>query len=364
MIDTKLKHIINKYSLSFDEKKFQNVKKIIQYLGELDEEILENIILENYTIGESYFFRDENLWNILKRKIQTKNNWDILSLGCSRGEEVYTMSFILNDSGINYSIKGVDLSYERIQQAIKGEYKFWSVRFLKKDLIEKYFEKKDNFFYVKNNYKRDISFMQRNIILEAKDNSKTYDIIFIRRVLIYFEEYQISKILNDLKLLLKKDGYLILGKGEFYPELLELFEPEFYDDIVLWKNSKNKILKKNTKTSLFKNKINLKYLEKKNLQPSKNNIEKNILKDKILKTYTHVTLEEELEIIEEMLNKENFIMAYERISHAIEKYPLNYLLWKYKGFVELRLGKNFKDSISKAIYLNPDDPELWHLKNS
>ncbi|WP_165974146.1 hypothetical protein [Marinitoga lauensis] len=42
---------------------------------------------------------------------------------------------------------------------------------------------------------------------------------------------------------------------------------------------------------------------------------------------------------------------------------LNYLIWKYKAFLEMQLEIDPTDSIGKALFLNPDDNELWNMKH-
>ncbi|WP_129409683.1 hypothetical protein [Marinitoga lauensis] len=86
MLEKRIKDVLDKYGLKYDEKRIKNIRNIIGYFKNISYDVLENIILENYTIGESYFFRDKKLWNVLRKYFLKKENWNILSLGCSRGE--------------------------------------------------------------------------------------------------------------------------------------------------------------------------------------------------------------------------------------------------------------------------------------
>ncbi|WP_206076347.1 CheR family methyltransferase [Marinitoga lauensis] len=149
---------------------------------------------------------------------------------------------MLNDIKKNYYILGVDASRERIIQAKEGKYKHWSIRHLSSTEINKYFEVKNNFYYVKDEYKKNVEFKTDNITNTIKTNDK-YDIIIIRRVLIYFNNEQIIKILRSLNRILNNDGILILGHGEFYPILPEIFNFEIENKIVIWKkyNKSNSI---------------------------------------------------------------------------------------------------------------------------
>ncbi|GAB6188926.1 hypothetical protein JCM30566_06650 [Marinitoga arctica] len=349
-----------KYGLGYDKKRIENIFKTIKFFDKISDNELELIILENYTIGESYFFRDEKLWKILPNYLSNKNHLDILNLGCSRGEESYNFSFILNDLKKEFNILGVDASKERIKQAKEGKYTHWSVRFLKKDVIEKYFDIDKDYYYVKKEYKRNVDFIVGNI-LDILKSSKKYDLITMRRVLIYFNQQQIDEILTNIKNILKEDGILILGHGEFYPVLTELFEFESNNGVIIWKNQKNNYNK--TKIKSFNNNI----VKPKNINNKKSKKNHILLKDreknKLLKTFTNLSEEEYIELIENLISKNNFQYAYELIT-PLAKNSLNFLIWKYKALIELNLGnfKEAKKSIDKAIFLYPDDDDLWDLK--
>lgn len=351
-MNNSIKEILDKYGLKYDNKRIKNIENMINYFGEISYNELENIILENYTIGESYFFRDKDLWEFLKQYLlrDKKQTYNVLSLGCSRGEEVYTFSFIINDTDKDYKITGVDASFERIKQAKEGKYKEWSVRKLTKSDINKYFEKKGDYYFVKDKFKKHIKFETANITNYIKNNDK-YDIIFLRRVLIYFTEMQIKSILKNIKTSLNDNGLLILGHGEFYPYLTKLFDYEITNNIVLWKKT-NKEATENfkTKKTIYSNNKIIK--EKKSY---------NLNNEKLIDTLSNIPEEEYLEIIEKLISEKNYAFAYNLIN-KISDNSLNYLIWKYKAFLEIQLNLDPTDSLNKAIFLNSDDDELWALK--
>ncbi|WGS64399.1 CheR family methyltransferase [Marinitoga aeolica] len=360
MLKKKIKEILDKYSLKYDKKRIKNIENIIGYFKNMSYDELENIILENYTIGESYFFRDKELWDSLKKylSLNKKDKYNILSLGCSRGEEVYTLSFVLNDiKNIEYKITGVDASFERIKQAKEGKYKYWSIRKLSQIEINKYFEKKDDYYFVKEKYKKNINFEVSDIGKYIKRDIK-YDIIFLRRVLIYFTEIQINSILKNIKNILNNEGLLILGHGEFYPYITELFEFETINNVVLWKKTSS--INKNISHKLQNFKTFRKSVLKENTNLKKP-IESN-KKKKLIESMANISEEEYLEIIENLISEKNYIFAYNLIKKIADK-SLNYLIWKYKAFLEIQLNLDYKDSLNKAIFLNPDDEELWNMKN-
>lgn len=358
-MESRIEKIIKKYNLKYDKKRIENIKRIVNFFDNISDEELEKIIIENYTIGESYFFRDKELWDSLKKYIflNKKDKYNILSLGCSRGEEVYTLSFILSEiKDINYKITGVDASFERIKQAKDGKYKYWSIRKLSQIEINKYFEKKDNCYYVKEKYKKNIKFEVGEIGNYLKKDVK-YDIIFLRRVLIYFSEDQINSILESLKNMLNNEGLLILGHGEFYPYLTELFEFEIINNVVLWRKTSNRNIKNKSRSFINFNKRRLLKKDTNLTEPTESNKKK-----KLIESIVDISEGEYLEIIEKLISEKNYVFAYNLINRIADN-SINYLIWKYKAFLEIHLNLDYKDSLNKAIFLNPDDEELWNMKN-
>ncbi|KAF2956221.1 CheR family methyltransferase [Marinitoga sp. 38H-ov] len=344
MVEELIKSILKKYGLKEDKKRLEHVKNTLSFFKNLENDQVEKLILENYTIGESYFFRDENLWETIKSYIIENKKYNILSLGCSRGEEVYTFSFILNNLNKDYKIIGIDASNYRIKQAIEGKYKYWSIRKLNQGEIDKYFEKRGEFYYVKEKYKKNIEFKVDNITNYIKTNNK-YDVILLRRVLIYFTEHQITYILKNIKNILNDNGILILGHGEFYPYLTEIFDFEIHNNVVLWKKANKEIKFISNKTNKIKNIIKI----------------KDSKKEKLINTIVNISEDEYIEIIEKLISEKNYVFAYSLIKKIADN-SINYLIWKYKAFLEIQLNLDYKDSLNKAIFLNPDDEELWNMK--
>ncbi|KLO22375.1 CheR family methyltransferase [Marinitoga sp. 1155] len=353
MKDGYIKQVLAKYGLEY--KKGDIVEK-----KDYDRTSLsEDKILEKYTIGESFFFRDKELWNFLKGYFEKKEFWKILSLGCSRGEEVYNFSFILNEKGKKYQIIGIDASKKRIAEARQGIYKFWSVRFMnEKDKI-KFFNKEKEIYYVKPEFKKNVEFKKENILEYLNSTKEKYDIITIRRVLIYFSNEKIKYILNRIYEFLDNEGILILGNGEFYPEMMELYKIFYNKNFTVWMKKTDKNLADNKKNFLD-------YYEKKGKKLLKKNnkerfYKKSFYKNNSKKFTENIDKENYIEIIKDLINKKEYMYAYQLISNISEE-SIDPLIFKYKVILEIELNLNAKNTIEKALFLNPNDEELWNIK--
>ncbi len=176
------------------------------------------------TINETYFFRHPQQIEDLENHF-TKNTlvpYKILSVGCSSGEEPYSVAMSLQSKSINCSVTGVDIDQQMINTAKKGFYNTDEINRSEqkyKNLILSFmdiFHKNSSVLYaVKQSIKSRVAFQCGNIFhMDFTD----LDAIFCRNILIYFDESDRIKLIKNLCHFLKKDGLLILGAGELKPQ--------------------------------------------------------------------------------------------------------------------------------------------------
>jgi chemotaxis protein methyltransferase CheR len=149
----------NKYS----DKKIENICKkmgfeeiselILSFQDNRYSEKLIQTLAHEFSIGESYFFRDKKFFNILENKIipqlLKEKNINIWSVGCSSGEEAYSVAMMLdknipNISEWNIFILGTDINIDFLSKAKRGVYTNHSLHNMPQYYKEKYFKKLDN----------------------------------------------------------------------------------------------------------------------------------------------------------------------------------------------------------------------------
>lgn len=189
---------------------------------------LASKFLELATNNESYFFRDPAVWDtltdILIDSITKKGPiaFNGLFLGCSRGQEIYTLSILLAEkktkmANAKIALSALDFNSSVLAQAEKGLYSQLEVsRGLSPARLTYFFSKDENFpndYTFKNEFRIPCSFSTFNLLTDTLPVEK-FDFIICRNVLIYQNEQSKKKILSGIYQALNPDGLLLLGGSE------------------------------------------------------------------------------------------------------------------------------------------------------
>ena len=199
-----------------------------------------NSFLKVLSVNVSEFFRDSEVFNFfyencLKKLIDIKKAKKhrlirIWSVGCSYGEEAYSLAILINEilektKGFLAKVWATDIDRTALAKAEKGEYSNISLRNLNDILLQKYFiQVSSDRWRVNDELKKIVAFKEHNIFSDIP--LKAMDIIFCRNVRIYFDPNQTEKILLTLYNSLRTNGYLVMGMVETLPSnLRDLFVP-------------------------------------------------------------------------------------------------------------------------------------------
>jgi chemotaxis protein methyltransferase CheR len=197
-----------------------------RYLTEAEDrdQELANFV-DAVSTNETYFFREMNHFSILKEKIlpelfQSKKRIRIWSAGCSTGEEPYTLRIVI-DEGEDLLWKGeaeivaTDISREVINKAIRGVYRERTMRFVPEEIRSRFFVSLvDGSYQVKEQLRRGVDFRVHNLLKEDPPGG-SFDLIFCRNVMIYFDKATQRKLVDDhFAEVLDPKGYLCIGHSE------------------------------------------------------------------------------------------------------------------------------------------------------
>jgi chemotaxis protein methyltransferase CheR len=169
------------------------------------------------------FFREDVHFRFLEKHISAlkTSQLNIWSAACSSGEEPYTISMVLDRAKKDqlftghYSIFASDISTSILEKAMAGEYAVKSLENTPAAFRKSYFNITGNVASINAEIKRPVSFGKFNLIDDAAYTKlKTFDIIFCRNVLIYFDRDKQIKVIQNLIDRLVPGGILFLGHSE------------------------------------------------------------------------------------------------------------------------------------------------------
>lgn len=196
-------------------------------------------VTEAMTTNESFFFRDEHIFtgfrdSILPRIMEARAAHRHIRIWCaaaSSGQEPYTLAMILKDAGAKLDgwkceIIGTDISNQILKRASDGLYSQFEVqRGLPVQLLVKYFEKDDQMWRIAPEIKSMVRYRKFNL-LDNMSILGSFDIVFCRNVLIYFDQVAKGDILGRIAQLMPADGILILGGAESVVGISDQFIPD------------------------------------------------------------------------------------------------------------------------------------------
>lgn len=204
--------------------KCKSLSEYFSFLKSREGEV--EILYREFLIGVTRFFRDQKVWDILRKKVipkmieskqdgETLKVWDV---GCSTGEEAYSLAMYINEEmerqGKKLEIKifATDLAEKHLEIGSKGVYPESIVADVSEDLLLKYFLSKPNHYRVVEKLRNMVIFSKHNIIKNPPFSNM--DMVACRNLLIYFQPGIQKKALNVLHYSLKQDGVLLLGTSE------------------------------------------------------------------------------------------------------------------------------------------------------
>lgn len=203
-------------------------------------EIEWSLLVDRLTVQETQFFRHKGSFELVREMITEMiavkpedTPLDIWSLGCSTGEEPYSLAILCEEqtslmgNNVLYGITATDISLPAINKARQGIYTNSRLFGLESRRKERFFTKRDkNTFQVIKKIRERICFGKVNVLDLRKNPMENIDLIYCQNMLIYFSRWRKRDILNSLAEKLSPGGILVLGLGEAggwtHPELLSL----------------------------------------------------------------------------------------------------------------------------------------------
>lgn len=205
------------------ECQITDINSYLQKIHESPQEL--DALIDNVIIPETWFFRDRESFKYLQQYVVSewlphyKNRvLRILSVPCSTGEEPYSIAISLLEAGLNpadFHIDAVDISKKCLLNAQRAIYNQYSFRGNPLSFQDKYFQRHITGFRLSEKITSLVNFMYGN--LAAPDfliGMPSYDIVFCRNLLIYFDITTKKRTVRTLERLVNPAGLLFIGHAE------------------------------------------------------------------------------------------------------------------------------------------------------
>jgi chemotaxis protein methyltransferase CheR len=198
---------------------------------------LHRRVVEAMVTTETSFFRDVHPFEALKRVVlpeliaaragaRALAVWDG---ACSSGQEAYSIAMLLAEqatalAGWSVRLLASDLSDAMLERVRQGRYGQLEVnRGLPAVLFARYFEKDGLGWRVKEPIRAMLDVRMLNLV-QAWPALPSFDVVFLRNVLIYFDLDTRREVLGKVRRILRPDGYLFLGSAETTTNIDDTFE--------------------------------------------------------------------------------------------------------------------------------------------
>jgi chemotaxis protein methyltransferase CheR len=216
----------------------KNLDELVARLRSKQEQPLIRDVVEAMTTNESFFFRDIKPFDQFKQVVlpyllqarASSRTIKIWSAACSSGQEPYTLAMILKEerhrlAGWNADILATDLSTEILAKAQAGLYSQFEVqRGLPIQMLVKYFKQAGDRWQIDAGLREQVRYRPFNL-LDDMAGLGTFDVVFCRNVLIYFDQPTKQAVLERLARQLAPDGFLYLGGAETVVGITDKFQP-------------------------------------------------------------------------------------------------------------------------------------------
>ena len=189
-------------------------------------------LIEEITIGETYFFRHREHFNALRDLVlpdlvarnATSRRLRVWCAGCADGAEPYSLSILLRRElpqllvGWEVSILGTDINRQCLATAREGRFEPWSLRSTPESVKRACFEEQGKQWLIAPEYKVGVSFQFHNLVDDRFppqfNDPVAFDLIICRNVMIYFGPKLMQKITRKFHDCLAPGSWLLVGPSE------------------------------------------------------------------------------------------------------------------------------------------------------
>lgn len=183
-----------------------------------------SVFVDLITTHVTHFFREPEHFHFLGSLLENrreKSGLKVWCAACSTGEEVYSIAMVLRDrlGPQGWHVLGTDISEESVQKASGGLYPLSQAEQIPQYYLKNFALKgkaaMSEYFTFDPTIRQNCSFLKVNLNESyLLPDGFTADIVFLRNVMIYFENDVRKKVVEQISRFMKNGGLLFLGHAE------------------------------------------------------------------------------------------------------------------------------------------------------
>jgi chemotaxis protein methyltransferase CheR len=215
--------VCGRLSKRLQQRQLQSYGDYFRLLSSGDDSREVQIAIDLLTTNETYFFREPKHFDALRQQaLLTRGNgrpFRIWSAASSSGEEAYSMAMVLADCLPDdaWEVIASDLSSRVLDQARTGHYPESRTTHIPRDYLRRFCLKgngpHEGTVLVDRKLRARVQFLQVNLN-ETLPKLAQFDMIFLRNVMIYFNQDTKRQVVERILALLKPGGIFIIGHSE------------------------------------------------------------------------------------------------------------------------------------------------------
>jgi chemotaxis protein methyltransferase CheR len=185
------------------------------------------------TTNLTSFFREQHHFEIFAAHLKARpagTSWRVWCNAASTGEEPYSIVMTaveVLEMKAKFSLIASDIDSKVLASAAQGVYKVEALKGLSEDRIQRFFLRgkgvNQGMARVKPELRRFVEFISVNLIGDDWPFRESFDVVFCRNVMIYFDAATQRKVLERIHRVMVPGGLLFVGHAENFSESRDLF---------------------------------------------------------------------------------------------------------------------------------------------
>jgi len=232
MPDSKMSMIQSRLIRRVRELGLPSVEHYGEYLFAFGNDGEREHFINAVTTNKTDFFREpehfQYLTDVALPSLQGASQYDpgcikVWSAACSSGEEPYTLGMVLSESSLrqkqtDFAVLATDVSTKVLQKARSGIYTEEQIAPIPVEMRTKYLlqnnDQPERLVRIVPKLRQKVSFHQLNFMVPNYGIKDSFDIIFLRNVLIYFDKSIQEAVVDKVCSYLNPGGYLFVSHSE------------------------------------------------------------------------------------------------------------------------------------------------------